>query len=400
MRGADRLEVVVDVSAVPPRPAGAGRYIVELLAALSRRDDLLLAAITRRPDAERWRQIAPAARLLPVVPPARPARLAFERLFLGPFVARRAAGAVYHGPHYTMPGRLAGGRVVTVHDLTFFDHPEWHERSKVAFFRTAIRRAAAEADVVICVSRTTARRLGELLPVRAEVIVAEHGVDHSRFSPGEAETSRLGSELAAFLGPGDLSRRLVLHVGTLEPRKGIVDLVAAFGQLAAGRPELRLVLAGLPGWGAAEVSAAVVASPARAQIRQLGWVPDDQVVTLMRAAGAVAYPSHEEGFGLPALEAMACGAPLVTSEGTAMAEFAAGAALLAPPGEPKALAAALGRCLALEPAERERRVRRGLEQAARFTWAATAEQHVAAYRLAAEAAARRGPFPAPPARRR
>lgn len=387
----DVLEVALDVSAVPARPAGAGRYIVEIARALSARPELELELISRRGDAERWRQLAPGAGLLPLVPNGRPARLAFERLQLGRAVSRRlGAGAVYHGPHYTLPGGLALGRVVTVHDLTFFDHPEWHERAKVPFFRAAITRAAETADVIVCVSRTTAGRLRQLLSVRGEVVVAEHGVDRERFSPGPPDLGALPAELVSFLGPEPLGRRLVLHVGTLEPRKGVVDLVRAFSILARGRPALRLVLAGLPGWGAGEVSRAVSESAVAGQVRQLGWVPDAEVVTLMRAAGAVAYPSHEEGFGLPALEAMACGSPLVTSAGTAMAEFAGESAYLAVPGDPEALAAALASCLGSDDAERRTRAEIGLERSARYTWEAAADRHIEAYRLAAEAAVARG----------
>ncbi len=391
--------MVLDVSAVPERPAGAGRYIVELARALSEIPELSLSAVSRQKDTARWRAIAPSARLLPLVPAARPARLAFERLALGPALSRRAAGAVYHGPHYTLPGGLTGGRVVTVHDLTFFAHPEWHERSKLSFFRAAIRRAAEQADVIVCVSETTARRLSELVAVRGEVVVAEHGVDHDRFSPGPAEPERLSAELLSWLGREELGRRLVVHVGTLEPRKGVVDLVRAFERLAAGRQELRLVLAGLAGWGAGELEEAISSSSAAGQIRRLGWVPDEEVVALMRMAGAVAYPSHEEGFGLPALEAMATGAPLVTTAGTAMAEFAAGAALLAPAGDPAGLAAALERCLDQSREERRRRAALGLERAARFTWAETARRHVAAYRSAREAAATRSSLRRPSRRR-
>jgi len=396
------IELTLDVSAVPQRPAGAGRYIVELARALATREDVGLELVARRGDGSRWPAVAPGAAVHELVPARRPARLAYERLWLSRRLevarrtgapgregasARAKAPPVYHGPHYTLPGGLPPGlgRVVTIHDLTFFDHPEWHERSKVRFFRSAIVRSARVADAVVCVSTTTARRLGELVAVRGEVVVAEHGVDHGRFRPTElSEGAR--AKLAELVGG---EGELVVHVGTLEPRKGVVDLVEAFGRLAPSRPRLRLALAGIPGWGAAEVEAAVSRSAHRDRIAVLGWVPDETVSALLGAAAVVAYPSREEGFGLPALEAMAAGAPLVTTAGTAMAEFSKGVAWLAEPGRPDSLAAALEAALGAPAEERERRLRAGLAAAAGFTWARTAEAHLQAYRIAAAAASRR-----------
>jgi glycosyltransferase involved in cell wall biosynthesis len=397
------VELTLDVSAVPQNPAGAGRYIIELVRALASRDDVALELVARRGDGSRWPTVAPGAPVHELVPARRPARLAYERLWLGRRreVARRAGSPgrtsttarvepppVYHGPHYTLPGWLPPhvGRVATIHDLTFFDHPEWHERSKVRFFRSAIVRSARVADAVVCVSATTARRLGELVTVRGEVVVAEHGVDPDRFRPAEV-SDRARAELAERLGGRD--GELVVHVGTIEPRKGVVDLVEAFSRLAASRPRLRLALAGVPGWGVADVEAAVGRSAHRDRIAVLGWVPDETISALLSAAAVVAYPSRQEGFGLPALEAMAAGVPLVTTAGTVMAELSEGVAWLAEPGRPDSLAAALEAALGARAEERERRLRAGLAAAARFTWARTADSHLEAYRIAAAAASRR-----------
>lgn len=373
---AGSLGVTLDVSAVPSSPAGAGRYILELARGLDRRGGVDLWLVTRRDDGGRFAALAPGARLLELVPTPRPARLAYERLLLGRHLNEISAeGRVYHGPHYTMPRGLRHGRVVTVHDVTLLEHPEWHEPSKVAFFGAAIRRAARDADVLICVSRATARRLVDLVEVHADLVVAEHGVDHERFAPGPPDGSLLGADL--------LASELVVHVGTLEPRKGIVDLVAAFERLAPARPSLRLVLAGQLGWGAGEVRKALERSPVRHRIETLGFVADETVVSLMRAARVVAYPSHEEGFGLPALEAMAVGAPLVTTVGTAMAEFAGESAWLCGAGDPGSLSSAIAAALDAGEDERSRRRAAGLERAAAFTWERTAEVHEAAYRHAA-----------------
>lgn len=373
------LRVSLDVTAVPAAPAGAGRYVLDLAAALADRGDVDLVLVSRRSDAARWRGVAGAghASVLPAAPAPRPLRLAWEQAAL-PGVLRRAAVDVHHGPHYTMPRRARPPVVVTVHDCTFFDHPEWHERTKVVLFRRAIRVAARRAAVVVCVSRTTAERLQQVVRVAGPVVVAPHGVDHGRFAPAEPSPGSDATHLESLgIHPG---RPYVLHVGTLEPRKDVPGLVRAFDRLAPARPDLLLVLAGHRGWGAEAVARAVAASPHGERVVRTGYVPDPAVPALLRRAAAVAYPSLEEGYGLPALEALACGAPLVTTEGTAMAELAGGAALLVPPGDPGALAGALEEALDGSGAAAGRR-RLGLATAAGRTWAASAERHVEAYRL-------------------
>jgi glycosyltransferase involved in cell wall biosynthesis len=386
------LSVSLDVSATPARPAGAGRYIVELARALAERDDLSLTLVTRGHDTARWRQLAPSARLLPLVPSARPMRLAYERLVLA---GRLRAAAqppleVHHGPHYTLPGgSLRGlGKVVTIHDMTFFDHPEWHEKAKVPFFRKAIKQAAKRANVLICVSELTAERLRSILAPSVEVTVVPHGADLAKFRPptGGADDEADGNALRT-LGL-DPRGRFIFQLGTAEPRKGLAHLVRAFDEVAASDPEVRLVLAGLAGWGGGELQAALDASTYPDRIHRLGWVDEDQLPALLRRAAVVAYPSVEEGFGMPVLEAMACGAPIVTSAGTSMAELAGETAWTCPPAQPERLAATLLAVLRSSPAEKAARARAGIARAGTYTWARSAQSHAAAYRRAAELAAK------------
>ena len=306
---------------------------------LAGRADVDLTLVARRGDAERWHALAGGAEVRGAVPTSRPARLVFEQLRLGS-VLRSLGVQVHHGPHYTMPARSPVPCAVTIHDCTFFDHPEWHLRSKAAFFRRAIRRAARHAGVLICVSKVTEDRLRHWCDVRAPVVVAPHGVDHQRFTPHEPAEGADRAVLGALGVPSD--RPLIAFVGTLEPRKGVAPLVAAFDQVARHHSDAVLVLGGQTGWGMAETERALAAARHPERIVRTGYLPDDAVPALLRHAAVVAYPALEEGFGLPALEALACGAPLVTTEGTAMAEMAGAAALLVPPGDVAALAAALG----------------------------------------------------------
>jgi len=368
----------LDVSAVPLHPGGVGYYTMALASGLSARDDVDLTLIARRGDEERWSALASGAAVRGAVPASRPGRLAFEQLGLSS-VLRSLDVRVHHGPHYTMPARSPVPCAVTIHDCTFFDHPEWHLRSKAAFFRRAIRRAARHAGVLICVSQVTADRLQESCEVRAPVVVAPHGVDHRRFSTTEPSEGADRAELGAQGVPTD--RPLVAFVGTLEPRKGVAPLVAAFDLLADSLPDPVLVLGGQPGWGMAETERALAAARHPERIVRTGYLPDQAVPALLRQASVVAYPALEEGFGLPALEALACGSPLVTTEGTAMAEVARGAALLVPPGDVSALAGALG--TALQEGRGTGRRALGITVAGEHTWEASVAQHMRAYAAAA-----------------
>ncbi len=373
------LKLALDVSAVPVRPGGAGYYTMALARGLAGRDDVDLTLVARRGDETRWSGLEGAV-VRGAVPASRAARLGFEQLGLAS-VLRSLGVRVHHGPHYTMPARSPVPCAVTIHDCTFFDHPEWHLRSKALFFRRAIRRAARHAGVLICVSQVTADRLRASCEVRAPVVVAPHGVDHARFTPAEPMEGADRAELLSLGVPAD--RPLVVFVGTLEPRKGVGTLVAAFDVVATSDPDPVLVLGGQPGWGMTETERALAAAGHADRIVRTGYLPDPAVPALLRQASVVAYPALEEGFGLPALEALACGAPLVTTEGTAMAEVTDGAALLVRPGDVEALAGALR--AALDQGRGSARRAQGLQVAARHTWEASVTQHVHAYAVAAAA---------------
>lgn len=373
------LALGVDVAAIPLDALGAGQYALELVRALDERDDVTLALLARRDDARRWAGIAPRARLIAEAPVDRARRLVWEEIGLGPVVRRhRASIAVLHGPHYCLPVAPGVPCVVTVHDLTFVDNPEWHERSKVLYFRRALRLASRRARVVVCVSERSAQRFVELYRPTVPVRVVPHGVDHARFTPSEPGPGADAAALRALR----VNPPFVLHTGTIQPRKDLVSLVEAFDRVAGGRQGLTLVLAGGDGWGTETLDAAIASSPHRDRILRLGHVPDEVIPALVRSASAVAYPALEEGFGLPVLEALACGTPVVTTEESVMSQIAGPAALTVPRSDPDQLAGAI-ESLLVGGADVARRRLSGLERAAGYTWQACAAGHVAAYREAA-----------------
>jgi len=376
------VRVLLDVSAVPDEITGAGVYTTELVRALAPRDDLELVLVARKTDRARWARIAPTADVRNVVPSARPARLVWEQL-AAPRLAAKAHADVWHGPHYTMPLRLTIPAVVTVHDLTFFDHPEWHERAKVFFFRRAIRASAQRAATLVCVSDATARRLEAVAPAIGSVFVVNHGVDTERFTTA-ADSDGDRTRLAA-LG---VTPPYLAFVGTIEPRKNVPALVDAFTRVADDHDGLTLVLAGHDAWGAGAVDAAVASSAVADRIVRTGYVPADALPALLRGASAVVYPSFEEGFGLPPLEAMACGAPVLTTGDVAAVDLAGGAVAVTQNVDPESLARGIRGVL--EPATQARLRAAGPAVAARFSWAAAADRHVEAYRAAISAGVSRG----------
>jgi glycosyltransferase involved in cell wall biosynthesis len=362
------IRVAVDATAVPARLTGAGVYAARVLAALAGRDDLEVEAFCAPGSAGAL--AAPGLRLRPVAVAGagRPTRIAWTQLLAGR-AARTAGADLLHGVHYELPLRARLPQVVTVHDLTMLTHPEWHEAGKVRYFGWAMRRAVAAAARVLCVSATTAADLAERLDVPADrVEVTPLGTD---LRPAPADRVEQVRRRLGLDGP------YLLGLGTVEPRKDLPTLVRAFAALAAELPH-RLVLAGLAGWDAGALAAAVAASGVADRIVLPGYVPEADKAALLTGADVFAYPSRYEGFGLPVLEAMACGVPVVTTTGGSLPEVAGDAATLIEPGDADALAAAIAK-LTADPAARQDAADRGLRRAAGFTWARCADLTAAAY---------------------
>lgn len=269
---------------------------------------------------------------------------------------RIAAGAdVLWGPHGTLPLALDIPSVVTVHDLTSITMPFAHRLRTIASFNTLIAPSLTKADRIVCVSRDTADAIVRGFAVdRARVHVVHNGVDP--YWAGDDATA-----LPFDLTPGSY----VFYLGTIEPRKGIDVLIDAWSALSAPRP--RLVLSGAEGWRMRRVLSRIEASPLRSEIIISGYLPRAIVRQLLRHAAMFVYPSLYEGFGLPPLEAMAAGSPVIVSDGGALPEIAGPGAVVVRRGDPASLQSAMKRLLQ-DHAWRDALRARGREHARLFSW--------------------------------
>ncbi len=364
--------LVIDVSSVPPRPAGAGRYAIELVSNL-RKITKGFDLISKSGDVEFWEDIAAESVILRA-PNSKPLRVLWEQEILARKLNRRGE-RIYHGIHYTIPGAYRGFRVSTVHDLTMIEHPEWHERVKVNYFSRAIRYAVENADAIVVPSRFTKSRLESLFGALEKVHVVYHGVDHLRFKPMEGD---LGEKPVCPVPGLSHQDRVVLHIGTIEPRKNIENLVKAFEIVAGGDPSVHLVLVGQKGWQSGPVFDLIGRSKHRERIHVIGYLSDTDLLTMLYGSSCVVYPSFAEGFGLPVLEAMAAGIPIVTSAGSVMEEVAGDCAWLCDPRDPISISGQILEAISRSDDSRLR-VANGIARSDQFNWLDTARKHLEIY---------------------
>lgn len=381
------LKVAIDGRALQPgfrehQGRGIGVYAVELVRALARRADVALT-IWHQPELPLPTEHVPdgvAVRAYPRLP--LPKRDRLTSLVTVPAVVRRSDHDVFHFPSHTdAPFGASRGLVLTVHDLILEVHASLYTRGRSVPFRLARARerfSTVRAAALVADSEVTRQDLVRLWGCDPDRVRVAHLGLHPRFAP---EAAGAAGALCRRLG---LERPFVLYLGGIDARKNVPGLLRACARLAAGGVAPDLVLAGRVR-EAKEFPA--LASLARelgveSRLRYPGFVAEEDLPALLAAAEVFVFPSLYEGFGFPPLEAMACGTPVVSSDGGSLAEVLGDGALVVPAGDEGALAEALRRALgdvALRASLRER----GRRQAARFTWERTAEATVAAYRVAA-----------------
>jgi glycosyltransferase involved in cell wall biosynthesis len=375
--------VLIDATAVPAERGGVGRYVDALVAALDA-DDAPIAVVCQPRDAELYSRLAPRSRVVPTLDSiaTRTARLTWEQTTL-PRLVRHLGVDVLHSPHYTTALANPAASVVTLHDATFFTDAVLHHSIKARFFRVWTRTALARASLCVVPSEATAAELARVAKADLRRLqVVPHGVDSEKFHPPSPEEVRA---VRTMVGLGDVP--YVAFLGALEPRKNVPALIRGFASATRARSEpVALVLAGQPGWDH-QVERALDDVPHRIRVIRAGYLPFDLLSGFLGGAEVVAYPSLGEGFGFPVLEAMACGACVLTTRQLALPEIGGDAVAYCGVGAGD-IAAGLADLLD------DSALRSGLAAAAQrrakdYPWSASADAHRTAY-ARAHAIHRRG----------
>ena len=376
------MRVAIDITAAATQHAGIGRSVRELvnaLVVLPDRPDLTLV-YTRRGPSRTADALAVHERVqvrrIPVSP-----RLALAAWFKAqaPLPVEALAGRVqvFHGPDFTLPPLVAAHGVLTVHDLSYVIRPQDAHPRQRRFLEKTVPKSIDRARLVIAVSEATKRDLMQRYGVRPHRIRVVPNAVPDWFGPvTERDT------LAAVRRRLGLPERFVLSVGTIQPRKNIEGLARAVALASAqlGWSDIEHIHAGGEGWLCQRVYAAI--EQAGHKVRFVGRVSDQTLRALYSLASVYAYPSHGEGFGIPILEAFACGCPVLTSDTPATTEVAAGAALVVDPSDPQGLASALI-VLLTDESRRGDLVARGHERRWHYSWRQSAKRLIEVYQEAA-----------------
>jgi glycosyltransferase involved in cell wall biosynthesis len=302
-------------------------------------------------------------------------RLAYEALFFSGELARTKPD-IFHGPSNFVPRRKICPYVVTIQDLSYYINPRRTSFVRRQYWYAQTRRTVAIADKIIAISENTKRDIIHFYPESESRIIVIPLAAHHRVSPATVARSE---SLVAKFDQKLAGRPYALYVGTLEPGKNVERIIKSFDHVAADYPDVQLVLAGDKGWLYDPIFQAMANANHADRIHYLGHVHDEEIVDLYRFCEVFLYPSLYEGFGLPPLEAMACGAAVITSSTSSIPEVVGDAAIQIDPKNESQLQSALARVLG-DPTLRDRLRAAGLQRAKMFSWESTARQTLQVYR--------------------
>lgn len=372
---AQRKTIAIDATSLPPQPAGAGTYILNLVRALARIDgDHDYVVYCRSHSLPLFAGLPPSFAIVDAGHLSRGLRLLWEETSL-PWDLRRRSVNLLHSPHHTTPLLYSPcPRVITVHDVTFFLLPERYPLVRRLHFQVLTLLGVRRAKLLVVPSVSVREDTAAVLRLRRDRIrVTYEGVEPA-FRPLDREASAALARDKYGLPDGYL-----LSLGTREPGKNRMTLFRALTFLREDGHDIHLAVVGQTGWKVDEEQGLLVELGLQDRVHFTGYVPQADLPALYNGATAFVFPSLYEGFGLPVLEAMACGVPVITSNVSALPEVAGGAALLVDPHDAEAIARAIARVID-EPALARLLARAGIERAAEFTWERCAAATLDAYR--------------------
>lgn len=369
------MKVAIDVTPWMPKPSGMGFYVSNLIQGLMRSKDALELELIYQPRLKNWLkrdlsfpdylQQYPHLNLFPL--PVRLSNLLIEfpALFSNRLEGYFNQADIVHGTNYTVVPARKSRRVITIYDLTFIKHPEF-ANSTVSAYTHRLRKCLKWTDLVLTISHSSKRDI----------------VEHLNVDPNQVWVTHLASRYQIDQPLPELSfpKPYILFVSTIEPRKNIRSLIFAFEYLKRTyQIEHQLVLIGQKGWLYKPIFEQIERSPYESAIHHLDYLPDAQVMQFYQNAEVFVYPSHYEGFGMPVLEAMTLGAPVVTTNVSSLPEIVGGAAILVEPNEIQELGEAILKVIC-DRQLRKNLIQKGKEQAKLYSWENTVQETLKAYR--------------------
>lgn len=388
------MKVILATDPIFPPLTGIGRYTLELaqgLAAAAQITQLKCYNMGRWQDPDTLLQTAPAAaatsgnaptlfgRMRSTLARSNTAVALYGKItpVLEDIRLAKWSDYLYHSPNFFLP-RFNGVSVTTIHDLSIFHYPAFHPPARVAFMQERVPQAVAKADHIITISNFIANQIVEYFNYpRQQITVTPLGVS-------EHYTPQRGEAFRQILARHRLEEQnYFLSVATLEPRKNISGLLRAYQRLPhSQRQHTPLVLCGSAGWNNAQLLQEIQQGERGGWLRVLGYLPEAEMPALYSGAKGFIFPSFYEGFGLPVLEAFACGCPVITSRGSALTELAEGAALLINPHDEENIAQAILQ-LSTEDPQGESRQQHATRIAAQHTWSRCVEMTIGVYQKVA-----------------
>ena len=371
------MKIAIDIRTILPTRSGVGNYVLHLIENLLQVDNRsTYYFLSRKKNWPLMNNLVNQGFLLSTIfsHENHPLGDLWEH-FLLPLRLKKFGVDIFHGPASLIPFRKKNFQVVvTIHDLVAFLFPDTIPLKYGRYMRYILRHAVRRADKIISVSHHTREDLIQILQVPPEKIAVIHEAPTPIFRPLDHLVAR--RQLQARYG---LEKKFIYHLGNIEPRKNLIVLLEAFELVCRQlRNEYVLVLSGQPGWLTANLQHFLDKYSLKDRIIFTGYVPRDDLPLFMNGAEMFVFPSLYEGFGLPVLEAMSCGTPVISSDRSSIPEIAGQAAILVDPHDPEAIAESI-LLLIHHPAEREKLRWAGLQQAARFTWKDAALKTLAVY---------------------